>query len=74
MRVRRNPKEFERMVTRLFNKMKNERAGVIVPWLRVPGAMIKGQTSVLSTHIRRPTIACNSSAKRFDTLFWPLQA
>lgn len=50
--------------------MKNE--GARDQWLKVSGIIMKDQISILSNHGRMPTIAYNSSSKRFDIIFWPL--
>lgn len=67
--LEKNPKDFRRKVTRLLNGVTHESAGETGQRLRAPGAVRKDQLPLLITHIRRRTVVCNSSAKRFDILF-----
>jgi hypothetical protein len=43
-------------------------------WLRAHTALPEGLSLILSAHIERFTIICNSSARRSNTTLWPLRA
>lgn len=43
-------------------------------WLRTPAALLEDLCSIPSNHTKKLTTTCNSSSKRSDDFFWPVQA